>query len=439
MLLLGCFMMPSLVDAVRPREISGQSSISLDLVPKSQLTNLAIALNQASSALQDLNGTYQRWRDIAENTYSSSYQTNFSYGQTNVSLTYELSSPSFSGTFDATGLKPNFAYQLKLQGKPVEDPISDQHLRDVGRSYDVALNLTIGYVIFDFLITDRNGEAHCNFSLANSYHVLWKTSQRTPQPNDSVPKWRSVEGGPDDSPHAYTANVTPTAVGIYAEWEKGVPGNVSLPAGNYDVKFIITEESFHSSIDDVSGGYWSTVMGCDVNFTIIERLIHDVAVKNASLSKTVVGAGGYLRLNVTVENEGGFDEDLNLSMQLNSTFIEEQTFTSVAPRSTQAVAFFWNTTGFPRGNYVIVIQIGSVANETDTTDNSIMTSIIVSFPGDVDGNGSVDIFDALILASTFNSVPSDPKWIANADIDCDGFVGLYDAILLAGNYGRTSA
>jgi len=423
------------VGDVRPGGIVSLRSVPLTLVSSLQPTPVIIALNQASGVLQDLNGTYQRWRDIAENTYSPSYQANFNYSQANVSLTYELSSPSFSGTFEAAGLKPNFAYQLKLQGKPVEDPVSNQHLRDVGRSYDVAPNLTIGYVIFDFLLTGRNGEANCSFSVANSYHVLWKTNQRTPQPNDSIPKWLSVEGGPDDSPQAYTANVTPTIVGIYAEWEKGVPGNVSLPAGNYDVEFIITEESFHSPIDDALGGYWSTVMGCDINFTITENLVHDVAVKNASLSKTVVGTGGYLRLNVTAENEGGFDEDLHVSVHVNSTLIEEQTFPSVAPQSAQAVTFWWNTTGFSRGNYVIVIQIAVVTNETDTADNSIVKSIVVSFPGDLDGTGSVDIFDAIMLASTFNCVPSDPRWIPNADINCDGLVDLYDAIILAGNFG----
>jgi len=231
-------------------------------------------LSLATGILNDYNGSNQRWRDIAENNYTEAYRNAFKYSQPKVTVTYGLLDSSFAGTFNATGFKPNFAYQLKLMGKPTEDPVSDQHLRDIGRSYDIALNQSVGYVIFDYVVTDRNGSAYKEFSLANSYHVLWKVSQRTPQENDSTLTWPRVEGSPSDPPHAYATPVDPTTdVGIYAEWEKthpsNVPGNVKLPFGTYNVKFIITEESFHSQREtDPIGGYWSTVMGCDVNFTI---------------------------------------------------------------------------------------------------------------------------------------------------------------------------
>lgn len=225
-------------------------------------------LSLATGILNDYNGSNQRWSDIAENNYTEAYRNTFKYSQPNVTVTYEPLDSNFTGTFNAAGLKPNFAYQLKLMGKPSEDPVSDQHLRDIGRSYDIALNQSVGYVVFDCVVTDRNGSAYKKFSLANSYHVLWKVSQRTPQENDSTPTWHTVEGDPSDSPHAYETSVGPTDVGTYAQWEKGEPGNVKLSTGSYHVKFIITEESFHSQQSDPIGGYWSTVMGCDVNFTI---------------------------------------------------------------------------------------------------------------------------------------------------------------------------
>jgi hypothetical protein len=389
--------------------------------------------NLTTSALQDINGSYQRWRDVAENTYDASYQSSYSYSQANVSVTYQQSGSSFSGSFDATGLKPNFAYQLKLQGKPSEDPISDQHLKDIGRSFDIALNETIGYVVFDFIVTDRNGEAHCNFSLANSYHVLWKVSQRTPQPNDSTPRSVTVQGSPEDPPQAYVDPVGPTDVQIYAEWEKGVPGNVQLPPGTYNVKFVITEESFHSSIGDPTGGYWSTVMGGDVFFTIYTST-HDVALSNLWVSKTVVGQNFRVRWNVTVENDGDYAELFNVSLSANSTQIASQSVNNIEPHTAEVLNFNWNTSGFAKGNFTISIIADTVPNETNTTNNSVATNITLSFPGDVNGDGLVDIYDAIILASAFNAVPGNPNWKANADINDDDVVDVYDAIILGGNF-----
>ena len=389
--------------------------------------------NLTTSVLQDINGSYQRWRDVAENTYAGSYRVSYSYGQANVSVTYSQSGANFSGTFDATGLKPNFAYQLKLQGKPSEDPVSDQRLKDIGRSYDIALNETIGYVVFDFIVTDRNGEAHCNFSLANSYHVLWKVSQRTPQPNDSSPKSVTVQGGPEDPPQAYLDAVGPTGVEVYAQWEKGIPGNVQLPAGAYNVRFIITEESFHSSQSDTTGGYWSTVMSGDVSF-LINSSTHDVALSNLSASKTVVGQDLQMYFNVTVENDGDYAELFNVSVSANSTQIASESVNNIGTHAAEILSFSWNTSGFSRGNYNISLVADTVPNETNTTNNSVSTSITVSFPGDVNGDGSVDIYDAILLASAFNSNPRSPNWKANADINGDEVVDVYDAIILAANF-----
>jgi hypothetical protein len=249
-------------------------------------------------ALQDYGGKSQRWRDIGENVYAGAYQTAYTYSQASAVVTYEQCGLSFVGSFNAVGLKPNFAYQLKLMGKPEEDAVSDQHLRDIGRTYDIALGLSVGYVVFDYVVTDRNGEVHKQFSLANSYHVLWKVSQRAPGAKDSSPTSHVVEGSPGDAPHAYDDGVGPTWVEIYAEWEKGEPGNVQLPVGTYDVEFIITEESFHSAETDPTGGYWSTVMGCDVNFTCGPGLVVPVAPFGVvfSLLGMLVASAGFLGL-----------------------------------------------------------------------------------------------------------------------------------------------
>lgn len=57
-------------------------------------------------------------------------------------------------------------------------------------------------------------------------------------------------------------------------------------------------------------------------------------------------------------------------------------------------------------------------------------------PGDVNGDGIVDIFDAILLASAYGSTPSDTSWNPNADINNDEIVDIFDAIILASNYGK---
>ena len=63
--------------------------------------------------------TDYRFKDVAGNDYAPSYQYNYTYDQATVVVTFqEAGLDTFTGHFEATGLKPNFAYQMKLEGKP---------------------------------------------------------------------------------------------------------------------------------------------------------------------------------------------------------------------------------------------------------------------------------------------------------------------------------
>jgi len=56
-------------------------------------------------------------------------------------------------------------------------------------------------------------------------------------------------------------------------------------------------------------------------------------------------------------------------------------------------------------------------------------------PGDTDGDGDVDVFDAITLANAFGSSPGDPNWDPSADFDGNGVVDVFDAITLVNNFG----
>jgi parallel beta-helix repeat protein len=56
---------------------------------------------------------------------------------------------------------------------------------------------------------------------------------------------------------------------------------------------------------------------------------------------------------------------------------------------------------------------------------------------DFNGDGTVNILDAIRLASVFGSKPGDPYWNPIIDINQDGSVNILDAIILAGHFGET--
>jgi nitroreductase len=59
-------------------------------------------------------------------------------------------------------------------------------------------------------------------------------------------------------------------------------------------------------------------------------------------------------------------------------------------------------------------------------------------PGDVNGDGVVNILDAILLSSAFWSTPTSSTWNPYADLNNDGIVNILDAITLANNFGKTT-
>ena len=56
---------------------------------------------------------------------------------------------------------------------------------------------------------------------------------------------------------------------------------------------------------------------------------------------------------------------------------------------------------------------------------------------DLNGNGVVDLYDALVLARSFGARPENWNWSEDADINGYGIVDVYDAIALCRCFGHT--
>jgi len=125
-----------------------------------------------------------------------------------------------------------------------------------------------GYLLFDYLVTNEYGYVVKEFEADNSFHVLWNMviNSRPPGTNDSPISYHPVRASIQND--IYSTALSPDAVGLYGEWEPGrdIPGEAELPVGDYCVRLVLTEESFHQS---GLGGNWESVMSNDtINFNL---------------------------------------------------------------------------------------------------------------------------------------------------------------------------
>jgi hypothetical protein len=132
-----------------------------------------------------------------------------------------------------------------------------------------------------------------------------------------------------------------------------------------------------------------------------------------------------IRVNVTVANQGSAAEMFTVTARSNSTLIGSETVT-LAAGEMFTIAYDWNTTLAPRGDYVISAESSRVSGEVNVSNNLLTMSggFEIRKTGDVDGDGDVDI-DDLILVWTNQFTPNIPSYY---DIDNDEDVDLDDLI-----------
>jgi outer membrane protein assembly factor BamB len=166
-------------------------------------------------------------------------------------------------------------------------------------------------------------------------------------------------------------------------------------------------------------------------------LIHNIAVASVAPSKSVVGQGYNIRINITTTNLGSYTETFNVTVYVNTTAIGTQTVTSASGDST-TITFTWNTKGFAYGNYTIRAYSWPVLGETDTADNALKAPvpIEVTIPGDIDGNRWVNILDVVKITSIYGFKQGNPQFNPNCDIDGDGKITILDVVACTSHYGQ---
>jgi hypothetical protein len=102
------------------------------------------------------------------------------------------------------------------------------------------------------------------------------------------------------------------------------------------------------------------------------------------------------------------------------------------------------------GNYTISAYSWPIGGETETADNRLEDGwVVVTIPGDADGDFKVKSEDLMLLLDAFGSTagPDGYFWHtapcvfcphnSNCDINCDGRINLNDIVILLDNFGKT--
>lgn len=86
------------------------------------------------------------------------------------------------------------------------------------------------------------------------------------------------------------------------------------------------------------------------------------------------------------------------------------------------------------GNYTVYVS--SYYQEQPAVNTVIFKIILI---GDINDDGVVDIFDAILLSVAFGSTPGQPNWNSGADLNGDNIVDIFDAIIFSVHFGEEAA
>jgi hypothetical protein len=207
--------------------------------------------------------------------YDNQYIYNYDYNSAHVTVTFNSIDTNFKAHISATGLKPGFTYQLKFEGKgslasTAQERATNELIGLNGRWWyngnqdDTYYNANknsvniVGYMVFDWLTADSNGNIDADVAVIGSYHVLFCGTPSSNTDlyfvNKTVPPFSTNTLKCTDPMLCPSAEVMPQV-------ERAI---TKLPQGNYsNVILTLNEESFHQVC-----GTWTTAMTKNISFDV---------------------------------------------------------------------------------------------------------------------------------------------------------------------------
>jgi hypothetical protein len=147
--------------------------------------------------------------------------------------------------------------------------------------------------------------------------------------------------------------------------------------------------------------------------------------------------------NTGIDTAGPFYVKLEVYW-VNGSLLEasnELLVNALGPGTTTTVNFTSTFHPIHTGIYRLNATVDSrnSVSESNETNNSIQRSNIpTTVIGDINGDKTVNLFDAVAISVAWGATPSDPRWNIQADINHDGVINILDATRLSLHWGQTA-
>src|SRR5438445_9982156 len=144
-----------------------------------------------------------------------------------------------------------------------------------------------------------------------------------------------------------------------------------------------------------------------------------------------------LNMTVTIAYPGDIAESPRLKYYANTTRIYFETIPLTAGQ-TNTVRIPWNTTGTMAGMYLFRATFAAVTGEFLTSNNSFNTTtpFPLSFHGDVNRHGRVDITDLSTVAAHFGSALGSVSYTNIADLNHDNKIDIVDLAIVGMDFSK---
>jgi parallel beta-helix repeat protein len=250
----------------------------------------------------------------------------------------------------------------------------------------------------------------------------------------------SLESSSNDIVHHNSFISNANQVYIYdsnGTWDNGYPSG-----GNYWSDYTGADAHSGPNQDQPgSDGIWDSPYNCSENnqdgYPLMQKWTN-IAIMTISSPKTALVQGQETNITVTLQNQGWDVVTTEVTLYANTTILTSFTNVALLGRQQANLNFTWQTATFEKAQYVLSAKANAASGEPDTRDNTLIygKKVAITVAGDVNGDGSVDIYDAIALANAYSATPTSLNWNGNADINGDNIVDIYDAITLSNNYGK---